>query len=59
MQASIRSVGSSWYTAWVDAGQPSIESILNQGVSEAAIEEAKKLEAEFKKGEAKGRTHGQ
>ncbi len=59
MQASILAVGSSWYTAWVDAGQPSIQSIINEGVSEAAKEELKKLEEQFKKGEAKGRAHGQ
>lgn len=59
MQASILSVGSAWYSAWVDAGQPSIESILKKGVSEAAVEEHKKLEAEYKKGNAKGRIHGQ
>jgi len=46
MRASVLMVGSLWYTAWVDAGQPDLKSLVNYKPSE---EEIKKREEEYKK----------
>lgn len=55
MRSSIHDVGSFWYSAWVDAGQPILKNLVR---NELGAEEKKKLqeeEAEFKKGRIKGR----
>lgn len=46
MRASILMTGSIWYTAWVDAGQPDLKSLIHYTPSE---EEIKKRKAELKK----------
>jgi hypothetical protein len=45
MRAAILMTGSVWYTAWVDAGQPDLKSLINYKPSE---EEIKKREEELK-----------
>ena len=45
MRASILAVGSIWYTAWVDAGQPDLTK-LNEATPKLTDEERKKLIAE-------------
>ncbi len=57
MTDSILSIGSVWFSAWVDAGQPSLDKMDKYTISE---EEKKKLEEEekmFRQGEIKGRKH--
>jgi hypothetical protein len=46
MRAAILMIGSIWYTAWVDAGQPDLKSLIDYKPSE---EEIKKREEELKK----------
>ncbi len=59
MRQAIRAVGSSWYTAWVDAGQPNLRRLLQTAPPELVSgREREELEAAFRKGEAKGRGHG-
>lgn len=41
LRAAIHCVGSVWYTAWVDAGQPDLESLRNQRLSVAFLEKLK------------------
>jgi len=56
MQESILAVGSFWYSAWIEAGQPDLE-LLVDGV-EVTIEEQKKtLDAAYQKGKIYGREH--
>lgn len=55
LKASISAVGSIWYTAWVDAGQPDLSSLQNTPPSEELLEEMRKLEASFHNDEHKGR----
>lgn len=43
LRSSIQSIASIWYTAWVDAGQPDLTSILNSKLSTMLIEEYEKL----------------
>ena len=56
MRESIQSIGSAWYTAWVDAGQPTFEDVRGTltPAEQAAFE---RLEREFRLGGAKGRVH--
>jgi hypothetical protein len=58
MQASVRAVGSAWYTAWVLAGQPDLRDI---GAATTAMQDSVDVELEnaVKSGEIKGRAHEQ
>ncbi len=57
LQQSILAVGSSWYTAWIDAGQPDLNKLQDKGLSKQEIAEQEDLEKKFQQGETKGRTH--
>ena len=56
MRAAIITVGSIWYTAWVDAGQPDLSRLQNTPPSQALLEEMKALDAQFRAGCHNGRT---
>ncbi len=58
MQASIRSIGSAWFTAWVNAGQPDLKKLKNEELDKAERERLKNEESLFKAGKIKGRSHG-
>jgi chromatin segregation and condensation protein Rec8/ScpA/Scc1 (kleisin family) len=45
MRASIKEVADLWYTAWVDAGQPDLDALLDFKLSE---EDLKEMEEERK-----------
>ena len=55
MRAAIIGVGSIWYTAWVDAGQPDLKALQNIPPSSELIEESKALDAHFHSEKHKGR----
>ncbi|MES2799260.1 MAG: zinc dependent phospholipase C family protein [Bacteroidota bacterium] len=55
MREAIIGVGSIWYTAWVDAGQPNLQELQNVPPSAELLEEMKQLDAEFHNDEHKGR----
>ncbi len=60
MRASVLAIGSAWYTAWVDAGQPDLEFLnKDDATREALAREAEELKSTYRSGEAKGRAHGQ
>jgi len=60
MCASVLSIGSVWYTAWVDAGQPDLTALLDDPrLSRAEREELEQLEESYRKGEIKGRRHNE
>lgn len=52
-RGAIQSVGSAWYTAWVDAGRPDL-SLLN---TESVLAEKDSLQFYFDKGKILGRSH--
>lgn len=54
MRDAILSVASSWYTAWVDAGQPDLRQLLAPNVN--STEDAE-LEKAVQDGKEKGREH--
>lgn len=55
MRNAIIAVGSFWYTAWVDAGQPDLSKLQNVPPSPELLKEIAELEALFAKGEKQGR----
>jgi hypothetical protein len=54
---SIITVGSYWYTAWVNAGQPNLNDLLEKQPSEQIIKEDNELEKLYKSNKIKGREH--
>lgn len=57
MRRSILSVGSLWYTAWVNAGQPDLDALTDPQMSEAELLEQKRLDAEYNSGKTIKRDH--
>jgi hypothetical protein len=57
MRAAIFAIGSLWYTAWVDAGQPDLSALDNKESPEELEEQLKQEEARWKQGNMKGRKH--
>lgn len=57
MKATILDVGSLWFTAWVNAGQPDLSNLGIIEFSEEEEAELKELEKKYKGGEIKGRQH--
>lgn len=56
MRASVLAVGSSWYTAWADAGSPDLNKLGKEAIAANPEEEAL-LEKAKKEAQAQGRPH--
>jgi hypothetical protein len=54
MRDAIIAVGSVWYTAWVDAGQPNLNELTNTPPSLELLKELELLNESFQKSEQKG-----
>jgi len=57
MRSAILTIGSYWYTAWVNAGQPDINSLVEVVWSEEDLKEFQELESNFKNGKIYGQEH--
>lgn len=57
MRSSILAIGSAWYSAWVDAGQPDLNKLDTPELSKREQKQLKELEEAFQKGSIKGRVH--
>jgi len=57
MQASILAIGSAWYTAWVDSGQPDLRKLDGYELTEAERKEQQEEDRLFRNGDIKGREH--
>ena len=55
MKASIITIGSMWYTAWVNAGQPDLKRLEDKDVTDALKKQLKEEELMWKTGKIKGR----
>lgn len=55
LRDAILAVGSIWYTAWVDAGQPDLSALQNTPPSAELLEEMRELDAHFHNDAHKGR----
>ncbi len=56
-RASVKMTGDIWYTAWVDAGQPDLKSLINYKPSEEEIEKRKQELILWKERNIKSREH--
>jgi hypothetical protein len=50
MRSSILSVGSFWYSAWVDAGQPDLDKLIKKPLSDAEKRKVEDEETLYKRG---------
>lgn len=57
MRGSIKMIGSFWYTAWVDAGQPDIEKLLQYTPTEDELKKNRELLEAWKKQNVQSRDH--
>ena len=57
MRASVEAVASFWFTAWVNAGQPPLTSLIRQPLSDSTILMQQQTEATYKNKPIKGREH--
>lgn len=55
LRASIHAVGSFWFTAWVNAGQPDLTALVYENPSASLIEELKQLDKAYLSNIHKGR----
>jgi len=56
-RAAIKAVGDAWYTAWVDAGQPDLQTIFDNRKIKEEIEAEKKLKEAVLSNKIIGREH--
>jgi hypothetical protein len=54
MRQAIVGVGSIWYTAWVDAGQPDLSKLTSKKPSPELLKELEELEQQYQHAEHKG-----
>jgi hypothetical protein len=57
MRLSVKAVGNLWYTAWVDAGQPDLKSLINYSPTESELASRKEELKKWKEMMFKPRTH--
>ncbi len=55
LRTAIQGVGSIWYTAWIDAGQPDLTKLQRTPPSADLLKEMRTLDEEFMQGAKKGR----
>lgn len=55
MRSSILEIGSFWYSAWVDAGQPDMRNLIKKDISNKEKEQTEAEEKLYKQGKALGR----
>lgn len=57
MRSAVKMVASYWYTAWVDAGQPDLEKLINYKPTEAELAARRSELEEWKKARYQSRPH--
>jgi hypothetical protein len=57
MRASVEAVASFWLTAWINAGQPPLRSLIRRPLLGEALISMQQLEAAYKNNPIKGREH--
>lgn len=55
MRAAIFSIGSYWYSAWVDAGQPELKNLIKINLNVEEQKEITDMENKYQKGKVIGR----
>lgn len=59
MRSSIYEVGSFWYSAWVDAGQPDLKNLRRKNISTEETKQVDQEEKLYKQGKIIGRPEGE
>lgn len=57
MRDAVHAIGSAWFTAWVDAGQPNLMRLGDDKLAQKEKQELEAIESAFQKKERKGREH--
>lgn len=57
MRRAITTIGSFWFTAWLNAGQPDLDALDTKPLSEKELLKQQELELNFSSGKMKGRQH--
>jgi len=57
MRTAILNIGSFWFTAWVNAGQPDLNSMGTLELTEEELAKQKLIDQKFNNGKIKGRNH--
>lgn len=57
MREAILAIASSWYTAWVDAGQPDLSDLGKTKPTQKELEALKALDEQVRSGNIQGRSH--
>jgi len=57
MRGAIKMIGDFWYTAWVDAGQPDLKSLINYAPTEEELKKNREELEQWKQQRIKSRDH--
>jgi hypothetical protein len=57
MRGSIKMIGSFWYSAWIDAGQPDINYLINYKPTEEELQKNKEELETWRKQNVQSRQH--
>jgi len=57
LRAAIHVVGNAWYSAWVDAGQPDLDSLTDNRIKDKELKEEEQLIKAVRSGKILGRKH--
>jgi hypothetical protein len=57
MRSAILAIGSYWYSAWVDAGQPDLNKLIEPSISKREREKIKREAALYRAGKIVALTH--
>jgi hypothetical protein len=57
MQVCIRNIGSFWYSAWIDAGQPDLQQLINYIPTEEELKKNRLEVEQWKQRMVKAREH--
>jgi hypothetical protein len=55
MRAAVMAIGSFWFSAWVDAGQPTLKGLIKTELLSEEIKESSELDQKFKRNKIIGR----
>lgn len=58
MRKAIHCIGSFWYSAWIEAGQPKLDSLINPNATREYLKLIDEEKRSWKRGEWKGRPEG-
>jgi len=57
MRAAILSIGSFWFSAWVDAGQPTLENMIKIAPDTVTVKDEREIDSKFREGKIIGREY--